>query len=509
MNLIVLPLIAIPVLAFAYRFLGRLAVAIAEDSAQYNTEPAAGAESGVVAGLRDFGVLGTPMLLGGAAFGLRFGWAPAFLWILLAGTTLGAVGAIAQMRLRTPATLRTANTLGRLFVSAILALVWAGLAAHGAHALLTFVVLYLAADRLIPFLLARRADLAAGLILVAAIGVLFSAIGVSWPLALEGPVRLVIGPYERLTQAAPVFFYALLFVMLIQKKRAGRLVSRPAYGAVGALLLGAVTVLVFVAALVSHPPMAIPRLRHGQLAMALPWLACALPFAAALAPLGDNAVGRRTLSGTYMALLFQAGCAVAFLMDAERAFPNVTAWSGFFGHGPDLVTLLAAGVEGNQRLMASIGLGPWVSQVLLAALMLLTVAALESQQEALARETSPLGRLQPLMATALLGGLLWAAHGLSATDELFLGALLGIGAAFALILMRRDFPGFMVSLGYVLLALTDIAVIAIGWSGATHHPIRAALAVAVISIEAVAAARLWGSSSRSKDHAPRSTRHQP
>ncbi len=509
MNLIVLPLIAIPVLAFAYRFLGRLAVAIAEDSGHYNTEPSIGAESGIVAGLRDFGVLGTPVLLGGAAFGLRFGWAPAFLWILLAGTTLGAVCAIAQMRLRTPAVLRNANTVARVLLSAILALVWAGLAADGAHALLTFIVLYLAADRLIPFLLARRGDLAAGLVLVAAIGVLFSAIGVSWPLALEGPVRLVMGPYERLTPAGPVFFYALLFAMLIQKKRAGRLMSRPAYGAVGALLLGAVAILVFVAALVSHPPMAIPRLHQGHLAMALPWLASALPFAAALAPLGDNPIGRRALPGTYMTLLFQAACAVAFLMDVERAFPDSAAWAGFFSQGRDLVTLLTVGVFGNQRLMAAIGLGPWVSQILLAALLLLTVAALESQQEALAREPSPLGRLQPLMATALLGGLLWAAHGLGATDEIFLGAVLGIGASFALILSRRDFPGFMVSLGYVLLGLTDIAVIAIGWSGAAHHPIRAALAVVVMSLEAVAAARLWGSSSRSKDHAPRSTGHQP
>ncbi len=509
MNLILLPLIAIPVLAFAYRFLGRLAVAIDEGAGHYNTEPAAGAESGIVAGLRDFGILGTPLLLGGTAFGLGFGWAPAFLWILLSGTTAGAVSAIAQSRLETPPAWRVANTVGRLLVSAILALVWAGLAARGAHALLAFLVLYLAADRLIPILRTRRADLAGGLILVAAIGVLFAAIGVSWPLALEGPMRIVIGPYDRLTPVAPVFFFALLFVLLAQKRRAGRLASRPAYGAVGALLLGGVAIGVLVAALISHPPLAIPRLRHGHLAMALPLLACALPFGAALAPFGDNPLGRRRLSATYLVLLLQAACAIAFLVAGASRFEDAASWAGFFGRGPGLLTLLAAGVEGNRRLMAAIGLGPWVSQVLLASLLLLTAAALESQQEALGRERRPLGRLPPLMATALLGGVLWATRGLGLHDELFLGGLLGIGAAFALILARRAFPGFMVSFALVLLALTDTAVIVIGWTGAAHHPIRAAVAVAVMALEAVAAARLWGSPSRSEDHAPRSTGHQP
>ena len=178
-------------------------------------------------------------------------------------------------------------------------------------------------------------------------------------------------------------------------------------------------------------------------------------------------------------------------------------------HGPDVVTLLGAGVAGSRRLMAAIGLGPWVSETLRASLLLLIAAALESQQEALGRERWPLPRLQPLMATAALGAALWAIRGLGPDSELFLASLLAAGAAFALILARRAFPGFMVSLGYVLLALADIAVIVIGWTGAASHPIRAVLAVAVITFEAVAAARIWGSPSRSKDHAPRNTGHQP
>ena len=509
MNLILLPLIAIPVLALAYRFLGRLALALGEGPGHYSTEPTAAADPGIVAGLHDLGLLGTPLLLAGAAFGLRFGWGPALLAILLSGTTVGAACALAQSRLQAPPAWRTANSIARLLISAILALVWAGLAAHGSRALLTFVVLYLAADRLIPLLLARRADLAGGLLLVAAIGVLFSAIGLSAPLALHGTVRIVIGPYQRLTPVAPVFFYGLLLVMLIQKKRARRLALRPAYGAVGALLLAAVTVCLFVAALVSHPPLVIPRLRQGHLAMALPLLACALPFAAALAPFGDNPVSRRPLSAIYLTLLVEAACAVAFLMATVSDLPDSGAWTHFFDHGPDVVALLGAGVAGSRRLLAAIGLGPWVSETLRASLLLLTAAALESQQEALGRERWPLGRVQPLMATALLGAALWAIQGLGPDSELFLASLLAAGAAFALILAGRAFPGFMVSLGYILLALADIAVIVIGWTGAASHPIRAVLAVAVITFEVVAAARIWGSPSRSKDHAPRNTGHQP
>ena len=509
MNLILLPLIAIPVLILAYRFLGRLALTLGEGSAHYNIEPTAGAGPGIVTGLHDLGILGAPLLLAGAAFGLRFGWGPAFLAILLSGTTMGAACALAQGRLEALPAWRTANSIARLLVSAILALVWAGLAAHGRHALLAFFVLYLAADRLIPLLLARRADLAGGLLLVAAIGVLFSAIGVTSPLALQGAVHIVIGPYQRLTSVAPMFFYGLLFLMLIQKKRARRLASRPAYGAVGALLLGGVTVCIFVAAFVSHPPLVIPRLRQGHLLMALPLLACALPFAAALAPFGDNPISRRPLSAIYLTLLLEAACAVAFLVAMISGFPDIASWTRFFDHSPDALTLLSAGVEGSRRLMMAIGLGPWVSETLRASLLLLTAAALESQQEALGRERWPLGRIQPLMATAVLGATLWVVHGLDVSNELFLAALLAAGAASALILTRRAFPGFMVSLGYVLLALADTAVVVIGWTGAAHHPIRAVLAVAVMTLEAVAAARIWGSLSRSEDHAPRSTGHKP
>ena len=509
MNLILLPLIAIPVLALAYRLLGRLALALGEGPGHYSTEPSAAAGPGIVSGLHDLGLLGTPLLLAGAAFGLRFGWGPALLAILLSGTTMGAACALAQSRLETPSAWRAANTIARLLISAILALVWAGLAAHSSRALLTFVVLYLAADRLIPLLRARRADLAGGLLLVAAIGVLFSAIGLSAPLALRGVAHIVIGPYQRLTPVAPLFFYGLLLVMLIQKKRARRLAPRPAYGAVGALLLAAVAVGLFVAALLSHPPLVMPRVRSGHLAMALPLLACALPFAAALAPFGDNPMSRRPLSAIYLTILVEAACAVAFLVATASDFPAIHAWTHFFAHGPGLIALLGAGINGSQRLMASIGLGPWVSETLRASLLLLTAAALESQQEALGREHWPLPRIQPLMATAALGAVLWAVHGLGSGNELFLAALLAAGVAFGLILARRAFPGFMVSLGYVLLALADIAVIRIGWTGAASHPMRAVLAVAVITFEAVAAARIWGFPSRSKDHAPRNTGHQP
>jgi len=509
MNVILLPLLTVLVLAFAYRFIGQLVAMTGEDGEHYNTDAAPGAGSLVDARLRDFGILGTPLLLAGAAFGLRFGWAPAFLWILLATTTIGAATALAQSRLITPAIFHMANALARLFISAILALLWAGLAAQSPHALLAFFALYLTADRLMPLLAARRAELVGGLLLVTAIGVLFAALGPSWPLAFTGHTSLIMGPYHRLIASGPLLFYALLFLMLIQKKRRNRLEARPAYGALGALLLGGVTILVFLAALIGHPTIKVPRLSHVGLLAALPLLASALPFAAALAPLGDNALTpspRRTL---YWLILLQGAMAVGFLISLLLSFGGVLPWRLFFATDPGAVPLVIAAVTGNMRLMGFIGLGPWVSQMLLASLLLLTAAALESHQERLIKSpVSSKFHVHPVMTTALLGALLWLCHGLSADDQIVMGALLGIGAATALILWRRALPRFVVSLGLVLLALTDIALIVMGWTDPGGHPLRAALSGAVMITEAVAAALFWRTRSRPEDHASRRPGHQ-
>ncbi|HUW98999.1 MAG TPA: hypothetical protein VMV40_09210 [Acidiferrobacter sp.] len=508
MNVILLPILTVLVLAFAYRFIGQLVAMTGAGEQYYNTDAVVPADSFLGARLRDFGILGTPLLLAGAAFGLRFGWAPAFLWILLAATTVGASAALAQSRLITPTTLRAANAMARLFISAILALLWAGLAAQSPHALLTFFVLYLTADRLMPLLAARRAELVGGLLLMAAIGVLFAALGVSWPLALTGSAALTVGPYHRLAASGPLFFYALLFLMLILKKRHTGLDARPAYGALGALLLGGITILVFLAALVGHPTIRIPRLSHEGLLAALPLLASALPFGAALAPLGDNALVPSPRRTVYLLILLQGAAAVGFLISLTMTFGGIPAWQLFFTTHPGAVPLIIAAVTGNAHLMGLIGLGPWVSQLLLASLLLLTVAAMESQQEQLAKSSLPKMRVPPLMATALLGALLWLGHGLSAQDQIMIGALFGIGAASALILWRRALPRFVVSLGLVLLVLADIALIAIGWAHLGTHPVRAGLSGAVMITEAVAAALFWRTRSRPEDYASRRSGHQ-
>ncbi|MHB8254025.1 MAG: hypothetical protein ACYDEV_10105 [Acidiferrobacter sp.] len=507
MNVILLPIVAALVLAFAYRFIGQLVAMMGGNREHYNTDAALGADSPTVARLLDFGILGTPLLLAGAAFGLRFGWAPAFLWILLASTTVGAACAIAQSRLITPAALRTVNAWGRIFISAILALLWAGLAARSPHALLGFFVLYLAADALTPFLAARRIELAGGLLLIAAVGVLFAALGLSWPLALAGSIHIVIGPYHRLTLGAPLFFYALLFLMLIQKKRRRRLAARPAYGALGALLLGCVTVLACLAALVGHPPIKIPRLSHGGLLTALPLLASALPFGAALAPLGDNVLAPSSQRTLYTLILLQGAAAVGFLLSTLVGFSGNLSWRLFFAGHPGAVALLLAGTAGNRLLIGFLGLGPWVSQILLISLLLLTAAGLESHQERLGTSPIPALPIQPLKATALLGALLWLGHGLSVHDQITIGALLGAGASCALILQRHTLPPFVVSLGLVLLALTDSVLVVMGWADPSGHPLRAVLSVAVMITEAVAAARLWRTRSRPEDHAPRRSGH--
>ena len=510
MNVILLPILAVLIWAFAYRFIGQLITAMGGNAGHYNTDGRRAAEPPVSAALRDFGVLGTPFLLAGAAFGLRFGWAPAFLWILLASTTIGAAVALGQASLATPPGWRAANGVARLLISAWLALLWAGLATQSAHALLAFFVLYFGADMVMPLVATKRTELVGGLLLIIAIGVLFAALGLSWPLAFTGPVQLTLGPFRRITSIGPLFFYALLFLLLIQKKRQKRLAARPAYGAIGSLLVGATMVLIFLAVFVGHPSIPIPRLRAGGLLPALPLLAATLPFAGALAPFGDNvlaAAGSRR--AMYRLIMLQGVAAVGFLMTLLLAFPDARPWRTFFAARPGAVTLLIATVNGSRRLMGFLGLGPWVGQLLLTGLLLLTAASLEGHQRQLVEHPIPKAPLQPLMATALLGALLWVGHGLTARDQVAMGALLGIAAASAVIWHGRALPHFVVSLSLVLLALTDIGLIVIGVTNPSEHPIRTALSGAVMTIEAVAAALLWRARFRPKDHASRHSGNQP
>ncbi len=508
MNVILLPILAVLIWVFAYRFIGQLIATMGGNVGHYNTDSEQAAEPPISAALRDFGVLGTPFLLAGAAFGVRFGWAPAFLWILLASTTIGAAVAINQTNQATPPGLSAANGVARLVISAWLALLWAALAAQSAHALLAFFVLYFAADRLMPLVATKRAELVGGLLLIIAIAVLFAALGLSWPLAFTGQVLLTLGPFRRLTPVGPLFFYALLFLLLIQKKRQKRLAARPAYGAFGALLLGVAIVLIFLAALVGHPTIPIPRLNPEGLLPALPLLAAALPFAGALAPFGDNTLAAPSRRAVYRLIVLQGVAAVGFLVTLLLAFRGALSWRLFFAAHPGAVSLLMATVAGNGRLMGFLGLGPWVGQLLLTGLLLLTAASLESHQRRLIERPIPKAPLQPLMATPLLGALLWIGHGLTARDQIAMGALLGIAAASAVIWQGRALPRFVVSLSLVLLALTDIALIVIGATDPSGHPIRTALSGAVMTTEAVAAALLWRARFRPKDHASRHSGNQ-
>lgn len=503
MNIVLLPLLTLLILVFAYRFVGRLIAATDTNPAQYNTDHGRAADSPLAAQLRDLGILGTPLLLAGAAFGLRFGWAPSFLWILLAGTTIAAATTIARNRPLSSPTMDALNSGGRLFVSAMLALLWADLAAHSPHALLGFLVLYWASEPLLSLVTTRRAELLGGLLLIIALAVFLAAFGLYWPLGLKGPVLLRIGPYERAAIAAPLVFYALTFLVLIQKKRQNKLRARPAYGAIGALLLTATMGLVFLAALIAHPSIPIPRLSTHGLWTALPLLASALPYGAALAPLGNNALASSSARSLYVLILWQAALAIGFIVGLMSLFAGALPWHLFFSSHPRAVPLLVAAVSGSTHILKLIGLGPWVGQLLLTGLLLTTAAALESQQKQLIGHPVPRLRLQPLMATALLGGLLWFGHGLALADQIDMGALLGIGAAAALILHRHTLPRFVVSFALVLLVLTDITLIVTGGATPSTHPVRAGLSGAVIITEAVVAARLWRTRSRPVDHAAR------
>ncbi len=509
MNVILLPILTALVLTFAYLTLGRLVVATPTRGDEYTNTPTPGADSPISQGLRDFGILGTPFLLAGAAFGLRFGWAPVLLWILFAATTSGGATLFAVSGLATPPALRSLNTLARIAVSALLALLWAGLAAASPHALLLVVLVYLVSDRVQPLLCAGRGEALGLLVLTAGLAGLAAMVGESWPLALHGHLRLAIGPLARGVSAGPVLFYGLVFLLLIQKKRRGRLRQRPAYGAIGAFLLALTVAALTLGAIITHPAIPIARLRHGGLAPALPFLASALPFGAALSPLGDNPLKPRTPRHLYLLALAQGALAVGALVALLAHFPDASAWRTFEHARPGAVALLSAVSLGARTLLHGLGLGPWSGQVLRASLLLLTLAALESQQERLAA-TPPLAipSLQALSATALVGAGLWCLHGLTPSDQILMGALFGVGAAGALLGARGTLPSFMVVLGILLLALTDMALITVGWHP-DSHPLRAAGAGSVLAIEAIAAAAVLRIRRKSENHAARRPGNQP
>lgn len=506
MNLVVLPILAVIILALGYRTVGRLISTLMNQDREYIT--ASGAAAGAPTGTGPLGTrwatLGTPLLLAGTAFGVRYGWAPVFLWIVLAATTAGGMSVLRRWEPRSTRPITSlANGVAGLFVGAALALLFAGLAARLSHVVLAFLLLYAAAPRLAAWLTRGGLEGVIGGLLTIGLALFGVVLGHLWPIGVSGRLWWALGPLQGTAESGEIVFYALALVALIPAARRRRLQAYPAAGALGALLLILTGVGVAVGVVITHPVLAVPRLTGRGLLPAIPLLATALPFGAALPPFPASGTPIPVHTRYRLALL-EAAAAIGVLVCMAAAFPTIGRWRAFFATAPGAVAVLHEAARGSGILTRGLGLGPQIPALFLVSLLLLLAAALESTVYNLAQTplASPSAPTRPLAAIAAIGAVWWGAGGLAMPSLLLAGAILGLVAAGALVPPGERAPWFVISLSLVLLVPIDIALVMVGRSGWADHPLRGAAAATVLMIEAAWIAWLIRTRSRPKDHAP-------
>ena len=352
MNLVVLPILAACVFAFGYRYFGKLIDAIMGNKRQYNTAADHGAEvieSSRLSLWARFGTLGTPLLMVGSLYSLRAGWAPVFLWILLVATTIGALSVARRLRPVLPSPKPSLLNDGvTIAVSAALALLWAGLAAHSPHAVLGFMVFFFSAPRLATLLLSKnRLEQVGGGLFIIGLGLILAALGSIAPIGLSGPITLALGPWHLHTHSGALIAYAGLFLVILHKNRRGALTNYPTYGAIGSLLLACAGVVILVAVLLIHPTLTIPRLTTGSLGETIPILACAIPFGVALAPQPTRSTHAIRPQRAYLLTIFEGISGVGALVCLAFTFHNTMAWHDFFLTSPGPISLLRAAAAGG------------------------------------------------------------------------------------------------------------------------------------------------------------------
>ncbi|MDA8390877.1 MAG: hypothetical protein M0Z76_09155 [Gammaproteobacteria bacterium] len=509
MNLVVLPVVAALVLLFGLRYLGRLVAAVLGDG-EYNTGGTARASwfAAALSLANRLGALGTPLLLAGTVFGIRYGWAPVFLWILLIATTAGALMLVARAQAASPRTgSLTIDRAYQLFAAAVLALLWAGLAAAHPDALLGFAVLYLLARPVDRWLAKGPLEQAIGVLGVLSAAILSAVAGRFVPLAIHGPMHGVIGPWHLTIDSGAFLFYAIFCVLWLGRARHRTLALHPPTGTIGVLILILVAAGTLLGAALLHPTIVVPRLPVHDTGAALPMLASALPFGAALAPLSRDHLDTPSLRARYGLSAAEGAVAVIVLMGGLSAWPNALAWHRFYAAGPGPVALLGAAALGLGRLGQALGL-TILTPLFVISLLLLIASAFESlhcrlAQSLLAVPAARGGR--PLIWTALGGAGLWLVVHAGLAD-LVMGALLGLCGVAALTSRSHQLPPIVVSLSLVLLVPIDIALGIIGWSGPLYSPTAAGVAI-VFMIEAAWIIWLWRTGSRFTDYASRRLRN--
>lgn len=514
MNLVILPILAAVILALGYRTLGRLISTLKAQDREYITAPAASSgahPSRPQTGVR-FATLGTPLLLAGAAFGVRYGWAPVFLWVLLAATTAGGLSIVRRFEPRARASpARRANTILALFLGAALALLFAGIAARFSHIMLAFLLLYAASPRLSAWLARGGLERVIGGLATVGLALLGIVLGRWWPIGVSGRLWWALGPLHVTIESGEIVFFALAFLALWPAARARTLQAQPAAGTVGTLLLALTGGCVILGTLLMHPSLSVPRLAGRGLLPAVPLLATALPFGAALLPFpatGTPVAAR----DSYRLALFEAAAAIGVVVCMAAAFPAIRNWHAFFATAPGAVAVLHEAARGSGVLTAGLGLGPDVPALFLVSLLLLLATSFESTvyhlvQSSQARLSAP---ARPLAAIAAVGALWWLVGGLASPSLLLAGGFLGLAAIAALVPPGEHTPGFVVSLSLIWLVPIDIALAMIGRAGVVGHPLRTATAAALLITEVAWIVWLMRTRSRPKEHASsRRPRNQP
>lgn len=420
MNALLLLLIAVPVLAFGYRFYAKLLAlgVFGLDDTNYSTPartPADAHDQAPAPRLFLFGHHGAAiagLTAVGVGIALAWGWVPALLWIV-AGTAVGAgpqlMGGLWLSHRERDAGLYqlSLSLIGRgaalaFFVIGIVLLLALNLFAGGVAAMLLtmypsaalpLVLMTLVAAGLGFYLHGRRQSALLPASLTALSLVLLATYGLSYaPLSFTGVLQFEARELTLLTIDGFAIWMTLLLVYSFFAARAPIWkLSRPR-SYLTALLTVAVLLLWLAGLLLTSPTIAAPEFHRTADAPAIfPWLFVALAGGtlAGFQVLLANGVTAKQMKREgharyigYGGALVDAVVALAALLIGITAVADTAAWRDLYSAWPavlDLPRTLRLLVDGGAGHLQALGIAPALARALLALVLIgLSVATLEA-----------------------------------------------------------------------------------------------------------------------------------
>ncbi len=496
MNTLVLLAIALLVFAMGLRFYAKFLASAVFASSTHATETVHGGtltRTGLVVafGHQSASVVGVTTVIG-AGIAMLWGWAPAFLWIVV-GSTVGAgllaLGGLWLGERGHPAQIVGKRGAGLLY--ALLALLLVLLAPLLASAIGHLLAAYPGA--VWPFLLhfvlalalARRltatprrwggAALAAAVLLVVA-----AAAGARLPIEVSGAVNLSLGHATELTIGAHWIWSGLALVAAYATiRRSPAALERPR-GALMLLLLGLALTLLIAALVAVRPELAAPPRRlDADVPAVLPLLLITVSGGAvaglhALLSADGLAEGDRSLACrlAYGSALTDGTLALVVLLVAAVGFVSTEAWTAAYPAWPTDIALhawLTGFVHNAARTAGMLGVDyAWTSSFFAFVLAGLALTALETALRVLqhvcaelsvpARPLGPAPWARETVAVAAIGALALGGEPLYASLDLWtvLGSTNHLFAAGLMLLLatalaRRSRPLWPAAVPAVLL----------------------------------------------------------